>query len=363
MENKYFNMKHCKLLFILCLLLQISCGKGPDILVDVKEVDFKNKSEILLEGKKVDIEVLGAGNMILYDTLLFFSTDNPEGQLEIYSTNTLDYLGSFCKAGGARNEMLQAFFASEQVVERDGHQYLLMIDAPNILKEFDITESLKSGLTVLSDSKECLSMRDGEFVLLGNDYDNRLEFLRDWNYDGTNVNELPTKYTVYNNGKGKEIKLFNRLMNIETPNKTNAYAGSLMKRHNKIFVIQSFIRMDYLLFMDFDSDNIFAVHQKGSISFNDTYLGSKATNPLHFTDGAQSSDYVMYLYWQGKYTQKITEGRWFPELLVFDWQGNFVSGYRMDRCIITIEYDEQHSLLYGLTEDEEVFVYDMSNYL
>ena len=124
--------------FILCLLLQISCNKGPDILVDVKEVDFMNKSEIILEGKKVDIEVLGVGNMIIYDSLLIFSSDNPEGQLEIYSTNTLDSLGSFCKVGGARNEMLQAFFASEQVVERDGHQYLFMIDAPNILKEFDI---------------------------------------------------------------------------------------------------------------------------------------------------------------------------------------------------------------------------------
>ena len=356
-------MRHCRLFFILCLLLQISCNKGPDILVDVKEVDFMNKSEIILEGKKVDIEVLGVGNMIIYDSLLIFSSDNPEGQLEIYSTNTLDSLGSFCKVGGARNEMLQAFFASEQVVERDGHQYLFMIDAPNILKEFDITESLKSGSTVLSDSKECFSMRDGEFVILGNDYDNRLEFLRNWNYDGTDVKELPTKYTVYNNGKGKEIKLFNRLMNIETPNKTNAYAGSLMKHHHKQFVIQSFQRMDYLLFMDLDSDNIFAVHQKGSVSFKDTYLGSRAVNPLHFTDGAQSSDYVMYLYWQGKYTQKETEGRWFPELLVFDWEGNFVASYRMDRSVIRIEYDEPHSLLYGLTEEEEVVIYDMSNYL
>lgn len=349
--------------FIAFLLSFYSCSKDPNILVNVKEVDFKDKSEIMLEGKKADIEVLGAGNMVLYDTLLMFSTNNPEGQLAIFSTNTLDYLGSFCPIGRAKNEMLQAFIVSEQVIERDGHQYLLMIDAPNILKEFDITESLRSGSTVLCAPKECFSMRDGEFVLLGNDYDNRLEFLRNWNYDGTDLKELPTKYTVYNNGMGKEIKLFNRLMDIESPNKTNAYAGSLMKHHHKNFVIQSFQRMDYLLFMDFDSDNIFAVHQEGSISFKDTYVGSKAINPLHFTDGAQSSDYVMYLYWQGEYTQKITAGKWYPELLVFDWNGNFVSGFKMDRCITRIEYDERHSLLYGIAEDEDVVIYDMSNYL
>ena len=43
-----------KLLLILCLLLQISCKNESNIFVNVKEVDFLNKSEITLEGKKVD---------------------------------------------------------------------------------------------------------------------------------------------------------------------------------------------------------------------------------------------------------------------------------------------------------------------
>lgn len=59
--------------FLALLLSVYSCNRGPDILVDVKEVDFMNKSEIILEGKKVDIEVLGVGNMIIYDSLLMHS--------------------------------------------------------------------------------------------------------------------------------------------------------------------------------------------------------------------------------------------------------------------------------------------------
>ncbi|MBO4560654.1 MAG: hypothetical protein J5705_01640 [Bacteroidaceae bacterium] len=357
-------MKHSsELLFILCLLLHVSCNKNPNILVDVKEVDFKNKSDIMLEGKIVDIEVLGAANMIIYDSLLMFTSHDPEGQLAIFSTNTLDHLGSFCPVGRAKNEMLNAFAATEQVINKDGHQYLIMIDAPNNYKEFDITESLKRGKTVIGDSKECLSMKYGEFMILGNDYDNRFEF--EWNkfYGETDVTKVPSKYTVYKNGKGKEIKLFNSIMKNDVANKTAPYNGTLLKHHNKNFVIQSFQRMDYLLFMDFDSNILFAVHQKGSTSFNDTYVGNKSINPLNFTDGASTSKYVMYLYWQGDYTQKITEGKWFPELLVFDWEGNFVHGYKMDRCVVTIEYDEQHSLLYGITDNEDVVVYDMSNYL
>ena len=155
-----------------------------------------NKSEITLEGKKVDIEVLGASEIILYDSLLMFITNNPEGQLEIYSTNTLAFLGSFCPVGRAKNEMMQAVATTEQVIERDGHQYLVMVDPPNIFKEFDITESLKSGLTVFSDPIECFSLRDGEFMILGNDYGNRLEYERNRFYREEEVVDVPSTFSV-----------------------------------------------------------------------------------------------------------------------------------------------------------------------
>ena len=34
-----------------------------------------------------------------------------------------------------------------------------------------------------------------------------------------------------------------------------------------------------------------------------------------------------------------------------------------DPNILVNEYDERHSLLYGIAEDEDVVIYDMSNYL
>ena len=67
----------------------------------------------------------------------------------------------------------------------------------------------------------------------------------------------------------------------------------------------------------------------------------------------------MFLYRQGDYTQKTTTGDWYPELLVFDWDGNYITGFKMDMRLRMIEYDEIHSVLYGLNNDEELYAYDM----
>ena len=71
----------------------------------------------------------------------------------------------------------------------------------------------------------------------------------------------------------------------------------------------------------------------------------------------------MFLYRQGEYTQKTTAGDWYPELLVFDWNGNYITGFKMDRKISSIEYDEIHKVLYGINGDEELYAYDMGNFL
>lgn len=351
-------MKQNLILFILSLLLTISCKQDPNIQVNVHEVDFLNKTGDVMEGKLVKSEILGATSIILYDTLIMVVTDNPEGQLQVFSSNTLEHLGSFCKKGRARNEMLQAMCVTEQVYYRNGHLILAMLDAPSTFKEVDITASLQSGNTEIISSHECLSMGDGEFMLLGNDYNYRYEFERN-TFGVEEITGIPTGYTVYKDGKKRKLKFFKALMDTESPNKTFPYLGSLYKHPQRNLVVQSFQNMDYLLFMDFDADKYFAIHQQGSLTFNDTYVHSKSKMPPHFTDGASSSKYLMFLYRQGEYTQQTTFDDWYPELLVFDWDGNYITGFKMDRKINSIEYDKIHKVLYGMNGDEELYAYDM----
>lgn len=349
----------------LSLLLTLSCYNNDNskTLIDDREVDFLNKTGDVMEGKLVRSDILGADNMVIFDTLFMVATNNPEGQLQVFSLNTLEHLGSFCKKGRARNEMLNAMAFTEQAYYKNGHLILAMFDPPRIFKEVDITASLQSGNTEIISSQEFTSMAGGgEFMLLDNDYNYRYEYERNI-FELEEVTGIPTRYTVYKDGEKRELKFFGTLMDTESKNKTLPYLGSLYKHPQKNIVVQSFQNMDYLLFMDFDAEKYFTIHQKGSVTFNDTYVHSNSQRPIHFSDGASSSKYLMILYRQGEYTQKTTEGEWYPELLVFDWDGNYITGFKMDREIYTIEYDEIHKILYGLNHvNEEFYAYDMATF-
>ena len=361
-------MNKSVLYFAILSLLSISCNKDPNIMTVVNEIDFKNNTQQIINGKTVKT-IIGANNIVIFDSLLLIHTTNPAGQLQVYSSNTLDSLGSFCTKGRAKNEFIRASMSTEQAYYKDGHIILVMFDVPDVFKEVDVTASLQNHSTVVINTVNCLSLAEGEIKVLGNDYNTRYEYVRNIYYGKKDkiARKVPTKYLLYNNGKKKELHFFRSLMKSEIQKATIPYLGSLYKHPKKNIVVQSFQRLDYLLFMDFDTDSYFAIHQKGSLSFNDTFKREDDTNVvdvLHFTEGAVSSDYIMLLYWYGDYTrsQECVEEEKCPELLIFDWSGNYITGFKLDRYVRSIEYDEKHKVLYGFG-DEDLYAFDMVNLL
>lgn len=354
-------MKENCLIFALTSLMFFSCKNDSNILVNVHEVDFLNKTGGVIEGKKV-MSVLGAKGLVVYDTLIMVTTNNPEGQLQVYRCGDLKYLGSFCKQGRARNELLKASTVTEQAYYKDNHLIQIVYDVPTTMCEVDVTASIQSGHTVVISSRECLSTRGNEIMLLGDDYNNRLEFELN-KYGVEEITGVPSRYTLYKNGKKKNLRFFKKIMKVEDEEQRELpYQGSLYKHPLKNLIVQSFANMDYLLYMNFEADSCFAVHQKGSLTFTDRYV-DEMPMPLHFSDGATSNNYIMFLYRQGYYTQKTTAGEWFPEVLIFDWNGNYISGFKTDRFIHYIEYDEINHALYGINNDDEIYVYDLSTIL
>ena len=150
-----------------------------------------------------------------------------------------------------------------------------------------------------------------------------------------------------------------------TQNKKLPYSGNIKKHPSRNLVVQSFDRMDYLLYMDLDADNYFMVHQKGALTFDDTYVGNPDMYQIvRFTEAAASSEYLMYLYRHGDYTLSTSHDEFYPELLVFDWDGNYITGFKTNLSIHAIEYDEIHKVLYGLDRGNEIlYAYDMSHLL
>ena len=156
---------------------------------DVREVDYLNKTGEVIEGTFVR-EIMGGGSILLCDTLLFAITSNPEGMLEVYSTNNLQHkLASLCIRGRAEIEM--SYLSMAQVYKNDDRYYMLIVDAYTRFCEIDITESLEKGYTVVTRTKMRQFYQAGHSIFLNNDIDYTLDYIP--RYDDPEI-EDDTKY-------------------------------------------------------------------------------------------------------------------------------------------------------------------------
>ena len=137
------------------LSLIVSCKPKPEM--EVHETDYLNKSEITIEGVPVDIEMpLSVRGMVHCDSLNIVLTEDPRGYVFVYS-DSWQLLDMFVHKGRARNEFLGSpAMNSNQIFKgADGHILLPLSDQnANMIKLLDITESLASHRTVITDVRE-----------------------------------------------------------------------------------------------------------------------------------------------------------------------------------------------------------------
>ena len=332
---------------------------------DVREVDYLNKTGEVIEGTFVR-EIMGGQQIMIYDTLLFVSTSNPEGLLEIYSiNNTLNKLGSFCKRGRAQNEMTLAELV--QPFTKDGHQFLLIVDGFMKMCEMDVTSSLEQGSAVITRTKMRPFYQSGKVAFINNDIDNTLDYIP--RYDNPEIEDdtkYPrVKYTLVKGDKHTELKFFNAPTQVADEGFVDdPYYGGVKKHPSKNIVVNYFSYMDYLLFMDFDKNHNFVVHQQGSTTHEDLYINQEPWIRT-FTSCLPTEEYVFIFYRDGEYANILQEDNtWHPELLVFDWEGNYIKGFKMDRNSSTLAYDEKNKTLYTFTtQKEQLYAYDLSGLL
>ena len=355
-------------LISLLLLLLISCNKKPNLMVEVREIDFLNKSESMIEGRLVHSGILGAERIVVFDTLIMITRNTPYCQLVVYSTNTLDSIGGFCTRGRAKNEFMRVYAPNSLVYYKNGHVVVPLVDYMSVIKEVDITESLRLSHTVVLNTIDCIPFVDAHTIFIDNDLDKRFIYERDIfigeNYV-ENITKVFVRYTVNKPGtKTKEIKLYRRLVEVSNKKLRRMPFGAYTIKHpQKNLIAHPYYHMDYILFFDLDNNKTFAVHQQGSRTFDDRYE-DPGNDFTYFSGRANSSNYLFLTYRHGDYSLSEPDlDKRCPELMVFDWDGNFIKSFKMDRVIWGIGYDEKHKKMYGLTPTEDLYEYDLSGLL
>ena len=354
--------------FFLIICSLISCKKH--FAYEVKEIDFVNKSDTMIDGVLVDISLpVGIQDFTMCDSVFLFLTGEESAQLQAYSANNGRLLGRFCGKGRAKYEIIGPTMISKQVFKDSNGSILLPLrEQRAAIKMVNITESLKRNRTVVQDVRECNSIY---YILLDNDLNNTLEYIQAKYNDYYKDITEPPYFEIKRNGdeEGKRINVYPKVMNFEQmSDANNFYHGTMYKHPSRNMVVQPFVSMDYILFMDIDNNRYFAVHQMGSLSFDDNIsalytVGEEDLKlmhegrelPYYFVETYCTESYVMTLYRAGDYCLSFDdEDKACPELIIFDWDGNFIRSVKLAKPVHEFCFDSNSNTMYGLDMAEDV---------
>ena len=140
-------------------------------------------------------------------------------------------------------------------------------------------------------------------------------------------------------------------------------------RHPKRnLIIELFMCSDYIAFLDLDNNRRFFVHQKDATTFDQeletkvfTDHGESYTGPafVRFTNATLTESFFMATYYNALADQSEVK----PELLFFDWDGNFLKSVRLSMVTRFNAYDPKTKTLYGIdfhSEDEPLISFNLS---
>lgn len=351
--------------FIACGVF--SCKKEAHYAYPVKEFDPNKISEVVVNGTKTDIVVSISWQTVMVDSLLIVEVREPTGFLSVYNTKDLSRIMELCTIGNARYEFNRTFYLISQTYRKGGDAFITTVDKFRFVKEINLTESMKTGHTVVSDICEYPSFNfDDDFLFVDNDITNLFLYKNQNNYPEDNFHG---EYSVTNfkSMEKKVINVFPKPMRTGTESIRYYSSGEIYKHPERNLFVQACGYMDYLLFFDIDADNGFAVHKKGSPTFDDVAPDGRS---LRFARGCLATkDYFFASHCEYKNDENGDEVRE-SKLYIFDWEGNLRKNIKLYPDVIDLTYDERTQILYGfdmpMPEDgyeQTLYTFDMSGVL
>lgn len=338
--------------FLIVFLTLISGCKKVFYRHEVKEINFVNQTRKSVSLEKLNYSPLGMTDIATYGDYIFVTTRDPSGFLKVYDINKDKEIASLCLKGRAENEFISTTLIGEQIYTKEGDIILPLIDNNTLLKEVNITQSILRGNTVINTVSKCVDPIEGDFALLDNNVKKRFIYTRPYI---TSEDRKPSKYYYQEEDKDNvEIPIFKEI--VEGDDRVSIYVqylGIIEKHPSKNLMIQPLQNMKFILFFDCDNDNYFAIHQDGARSFNDKIVTNDNYNPYSgiFGDVAVSNDYFFVNYGEN-FLDKPDSGI-NAEILIFDWEGNYINGFVSEIPVHRLSYNESNQTLYCANIGEE----------
>jgi hypothetical protein len=362
------KMKNFIVYFLIICTVFVSCKEeqiyfnGETIIVDT---DVKPD---ILQGEKIELDGLYAGNIWVYDTLICFSHHAfPDYHLHMFNIKTGKFLYPLCKRGIGPEEF-PAFTWAEQYVCED-QVYLW------VRKEFGKDECVLINLAKPDDLiiKQKINMRfetgfqslSFSFVFILNDSlfiaNNQGE--RQYYGEGTFIPQAYHFYHSHTKEKIKSYKPYNAFVSLSDKFYSRVWYQRCYSSMDRIKPDRSKLAMgmhyvDQINILDLTTGKIKGCRNKNSPDIS--YLQHDPDNfNLYYWHISVDDRYIYGLYAGVSASLPFEE---YNVINVFDWDGNFIKKIVLDKGALTFALDPVNKYLYIDTNgenEEEIYRYDV----
>ena len=342
-----------KNLFLFLLICTITSCSNHDLIKGHHLVVENFPEKIQLIGNKVEtINSIGINKLYVIDTfLLCFKASGLEEFFDVYSTQSMEYLGKCVSPGRGPNEFLSIQYNNQYIQDSTKIQMWIKDDATLKLALLNLTKSLKTQKTIIDSNIYLSALNYGcgfinKDILINISNEPPKTYLKTYNLKTDSI--YPT-ITMFKDPYDNEDETMHNMMIEFKPDKQKFI--SAFRRFNQINIFST-------KFTNILSISVY----KPTISTRKVLQTSREDRIEFFSDIYATDTYFFTLYIN---QPKSTWDQHFDyiEIQKWDWEGNPILKFLISDNLIYFTVDRKHKCIYGLNSNEEIFKYDIKEYI
>ena len=351
-----------KIIYIILILLAYNCqneGKSNENIF-IGETIFIDKFplDLSLKGEYISLTSLGAESMYSIDTFLIFISSKIDTFYSVYSTKTEKHILNLLPKGRGINEFSNANSPLLNCIDSNCMKIYLFDRTHSCISTLNLTKSLQNLTTILDSNTIDLNIEPeikGAFLL--NDSSLFYHY-----FSFSNRNEY---YSIYN----RKTNTFIQQDSIYRHSINNIGNIFLWTTHS----CYNLGEQKYATAMEFlNQINLYSLPQKKAISLvyngNISDLKKVEECPMpekytYYVDFTSTTKLLFGLYANQTRKDWALKDNITTEIHVIDWEGIPKFKLNIQEKLSKIAINEKEKIMYGLTQEEEVYKYNLEEIL
>ncbi|MDR3236226.1 MAG: TolB-like 6-bladed beta-propeller domain-containing protein [Prevotellaceae bacterium] len=320
-----------------------SCSENTQV-VKLPEI-----TELSSTSKQLNVEVLLSGRIFIHEDKLIVFEQLHENMFKVFELPTLKYLYSFGDQGMGPNNFVSV--GNDDIIAY--HSEFVEIYDTGKIKYVKFTDST----AYIADTKPLNLFHLKTPVNRFKKINDSIYYFDNW-FEIEQQNEF-TRLNIFSHEQSYFSPYPDWIHLASDEEKYPIYLKSTYYNSFNDKIAAFYYHFPVMKLLDSDGNTIKEVRfDAGKVSDYE----SVQNEVFHFTDAYATDDYI-YAQWIGKSKKEVAGDmeNFTPEIFVFDWDGNILNRYKLDKPSITFTVSENNRKMYctSFTETDVIYEYDL----